>query len=80
MLICELLDVIFSSRLEVTFQRFLKFISLLLLGQNSIIIVNGANDYLSVNNIQEANDVISSAKVVVTQLEIKVCVVNFFDS
>eukprot|EP00042_Codosiga_hollandica_P033432 m.223269 g.223269 ORF g.223269 m.223269 type:complete len:344 (-) comp54186_c0_seq1:40-1071(-) len=40
-------------------------------GQNSIIIVNGANDLLSPANIDAATTMISSARVLVTQLEIK---------
>eukprot|EP00043_Microstomoeca_roanoka_P005453 m.55804 g.55804 ORF g.55804 m.55804 type:complete len:306 (-) comp12971_c0_seq4:416-1333(-) len=40
-------------------------------GQNSIIIVNGANDNLSTEDIANATDMIASAKVMVCQYEIK---------
>ncbi|MCK5674717.1 MAG: ribokinase [Spirochaetales bacterium] len=41
-------------------------------GKNSIIIVTGANDLLSVDNIQSAKSTISSSKVLVCQMEIPV--------
>jgi ribokinase len=41
-------------------------------GENSIVIVNGANDELSVEHVQEAKAALQSAKVVICQLEIRV--------
>jgi hypothetical protein len=41
-------------------------------GQNSVIIVNGANDLLTPAHIDAAKSTIQSAKVLLTQLEIKV--------
>ena len=40
-------------------------------GQNSIIVVNGANDLLTVEEVEAASDMLSNAKVIITQLEIK---------
>lgn len=40
-------------------------------GQNSIVVVNGANDLLTVDELQAARPLLENAKVLVCQLEIK---------
>ena len=40
-------------------------------GQNSIIVVNGANDLLTVDEVMAARPLLASAKVLLCQLEIK---------
>ena len=42
----------------------------LLSGENAIVIVSGANSKLTPSDVQAADDLISSAKVVVCQLEV----------
>lgn len=46
-------------------------IILLFVGENSITIVSGANEYLNDNDIKNARSVIVNSAVVVTQLEIQ---------